>query len=366
MTDLLIVITVVLILVIIVQISKASEYVSILKGKDKTEEQSNKVNAWLLILFLVFGLIGIYICHELLKNKLLPVAASVQGAAIDHMIIYTGIITAIVFFITQIMLFYFGFRFHGKPGRKAKFLPENDPLEITWTAATALVLLILVIFGLKEWFKITGPAPKNAMIVEVTGKQFEWMFRYPGKDGILGRKDFKLIDPANDNPLGQDWSDPANRDDIVSHGVLHLVVDRPVKLIINSQDVIHDVGLPYFRIKMDAVPGTPTSLWFTPTITTAQMIKKTGDPNFVYELACDQLCGQGHFTMRATIIVETQAQFDQWEASQQSQYQIALGDTNPSGSATSAATSATTSDSSKIAGKLPEGDSTGHKVAFVR
>ncbi|TAN18513.1 MAG: cytochrome c oxidase subunit II [Chitinophagaceae bacterium] len=356
MTDLLIVITVVLILIIIVQISKASEYVSILKGKEKAEQQSDKVNAWLLMAFLILGLIGIYICHELLKGKLLPVAASVQGAAIDHMIIYTGIITAVVFFLTEIMLFYFGFRYHNKPGRKAKYLPDNDPLEITWTAITALVLLILIVFGLKEWFKITGPAPKNAMVVEVTGKQFEWMFRYPGKDDVLGRKDFKLIDPAKDNPLGQDWSDPANHDDVVSHNVLHLVVDRPVRLLINSQDVIHDVGLPYFRMKMDAVPGTPTTLWFTPTITTAEMIKKTGDPDFVYELACDQLCGEGHFTMRATIIVETQQQFDQWEAGQKSQYQLAMADLNPS-----------ISDTTKAAdGGLPAADSSKAKVAFAK
>lgn len=356
MTDLLIVITVVLILVIVIQISKASEYVSILKGKEKSQEQANKVNAWLLMAFLILGLIGIYICQELLKGKLLPVAASVQGKAIDHMIIYTGAITAIVFFLTQILLFFFGFRYHNKPGRKAKYLPDNDPLEITWTAITALVLLILIVFGLKEWFKITGPAPKGSMVVEVTGKQFEWIFRYPGKDGVLGRKDYKLIDPANDNPLGQDWSDPANHDDVVSHGIMHLVVNRPVRLIINSQDVIHDVGLPYFRMKMDAVPGTPTTLWFTPTITTAQMIKKTGDPNFVYELACDQLCGQGHFTMRATIIVETQQQFNQWIASQEPQYKIAMGDLNPS-----------TPDTTKaVGGGIPSSDSTKAKVAFAK
>lgn len=359
MTDLLIVITVVLILVIVIQISKASEYVSVLKGKEKTQQQSDKVNAWLLIIFLILGLIGIYICQELLKGKLLPVAASVQGVAIDHMIIVTGIITAFVFFVTQILLFYFGFRYHNKPGRKAKYLPDNDPLEITWTAITALVMLVLTIFGLKEWFKITGPAPKNAMVVEVTGKQFEWMFRYPGKDGVLGRKDYKLIDPAKDNPLGQDWGDPANDDDIVSHGVMHLVVDRPVRLIINSQDVIHDVGMPYFRLKMDAMPGIPTTLWFTPTITTAQMIKKTGDPDFVYELACDQLCGQGHFTMRATIIVETQQQFNQWEASQESQYKIAMADLNP-------ASAPAVKDTIGKKASLPPSDSIKAKVAFAK
>jgi cytochrome c oxidase subunit 2 len=328
MSGLLIVLTVALILVIIIQISKASEYVSILKGKDKSQEHANKVNGALMIVFLVLGLIGVYICHELLKDKLLPVAASLQGEAIDKMIWWTGLLTAIVFFITQILLFYFAFRYRGKTGRKVKYFPVNYKLEVTWTSITVVVLIVLIIIGLKEWFKITGPAPKNAMVVEVTGKQFNWMFRYPGKDGVLGGKDYKLIDPAKSNPLGQDWNDKDNLDDVVK-GELHLVVNRPVRMIINSQDVIHDVGLPYFRLKMDALPGQPTTLWFTPTITTAEMIKKTGDPNFVYELACDQLCGNGHYSMRAIVIVETQEEFDKWEAAQKPQYQIAMGSEEP-------------------------------------
>ena len=93
---------------------------------------------------------------------------------------------------------------------------------------------------------------------------------------------------------------------------MHVVVNKPVKLVINSQDVIHDVGLPHFRMKMDAVPGTPTTLWFTPTITTEEMKKKTGNPDFVYEIACDQMCGKGHFTMRGVIVVETQEEYNTW------------------------------------------------------
>lgn len=356
MSGLLIFITVALIMVVIIQISKASEYVSILKGREKAEEQSNKVNGTLFILFLIFGLIGVYICHELFKDKLLPVAASVQGVAIDKMIWWTGLITAIVFFITQILLFYFAFRYRGKPGRKVKYFPVNYKLEITWTSITIGVLIILIVIGLKEWYKITGPAPKDSMIVEVTGKQFNWMIRYPGKDHVLGGKDYKLIDPSKSNPLGQDWSDKANDDDIVNQsGELHLVVNRPVELIINSQDVIHDVGLPYFRLKMDALPGQPTTLWFTPTITTEQMKKKTGDPNFVYEIACDQLCGNGHYSMRGTVIVETQAEFDKWIASQTPQYKTAMAPEEPApvktDSTTSTAVTALANGKSKVAYK---------------
>ena len=337
MSGLLIALTVVLILVVVIQISRVSEYVAILRGKEKAQEHTNKLNSKLMLAFLILGLLGVYLCHEHLKGYLLPKAASIQGEAIDQLIYITLIITAIVFVLTQALLFVLAYAYRSRPGHKAQTLPKhspkNDKLEITWTSITLLVLLVLIVFGLKEWFKITGPAPDGAMVMDVTGKQFNWMFRYPGKDGELGSKNYQLIDPAASNPMGQDWNDAANKDDIVS-GEMHLVVNKPVKLVINSQDVIHDVGMPHFRLKMDAVPGVPTTQWFTPTITTEEMKKITGDPDFVYELACDQLCGNGHYSMRAVIVVQTQEEFDAWEASQQSQYQLAMGEQAPAADST--------------------------------
>src|SRR5690606_3290106 len=112
-------------------------------------------------------------------------------------------------------------------------------------------------------------------------------------------------------------------DDIISpSGEMHLVVNKPVKLIIGSRDVIHDVGLAHFRMKMDAVPGIVTTMWFTPTITSAKMKEITGDPDFVYEISCDQMCGKGHYSMRGTVIVETEAEHKAWLAKQQSYYAL--------------------------------------------
>lgn len=111
---------------------------------------------------------------------------------------------------------------------------------------------------------------------------------------------------------------------------MHLVVGRPVKLIIGAKDVIHDVGLAHFRLKMDAVPGTPTTMWFTPRFTTKQMKEKTGNPDFVYEISCDQMCGKGHWSMRGTIVVETQEEYDAWLASKKPQYLVANPDKDPS------------------------------------
>ena len=322
MSNFFIIAIVVLVFLVIFQISKASEYVSILKGEEKSRKQTNKINGFLMIAFLIFGLIGVWWCNEMLypDSGLKVGAASTQGKSIDEMMWITIIITGVVFFITQILLFWFAFRYQESEKQKPLYYPHNNKLEIIWTAVPAITLTILVVFGLKYWFKFTADAPKNSQVIEITGHQFGWEIRYPGKDGMLGRKNYKLIDPAKNNLLGVDWADAASHDDVHVATTMHVVVDKPVKLVINSMDVIHDVGLPQFRLKMDAVPGTPTTLWFTPTITTDEMKKKTGNPDFAYEIACDQLCGKGHFTMRGVVVVESQKEYNAWWIKQRPEY----------------------------------------------
>ena len=116
-----------------------------------------------------------------------------------------------------------------------------------------------------------------------------------------------------------DWEDASSHDDIEATDV-HLVVNKPVKFVINAQDVIHDVGLPHFRLKMDAVPGIPTTIWFTPKYTTAKMKEITGNKDFVYEISCDQMCGSGHYSMKGIIVVETQEEYNKWLADKKPQY----------------------------------------------
>lgn len=312
------------------QIAKASEYVAVLRGIERSRKQSNKVNAFLLLAFLIVGLIGVWYCNERLKGRILGTPASDHGVLIDRMLYITIALTGIVFIITQILLFWFSFKYQEKDDRKPYYYPHNNRLELIWTAVPAIALTVLVGFGLFYWFKITGREPKNSMIVEVTGKQFGWEFRYPGKDGVLGKKYYKKVNATANNPAGQLWEDPYNHDDIFLEQEIHLVKNKPVKLIINAKDVIHDVGLAHFRMKMDAVPGTPTSMWFTPKYTTKEMQEMTGKPDFTYELSCDQMCGKGHYSMRAVVIVETQQEFDAWMASKKPQYLVANPDKDPS------------------------------------
>jgi cytochrome c oxidase subunit 2 len=314
--------------VIVFQIAKASEYVSVLRGEERTRKENNRINAFMLLAFLVLGLIGVWYCHYRLEGKILGEAASNHGERIDNMLLWTVIITGIVFVITQVALFYFAFKYQEKENRKAYFYPHNNKLEVIWTVIPAITLTVLVGLGLYYWFQITGEAPKDSNVVEVYGKQFNWEFRYPGKDATFGKRYYKDINEANGNPLGQIWTDAANHDDIYTTGEMHIVVNKPVKLIINAKDVIHDVGLAHFRMKMDAVPGIPTTMWFTPKFTTRQMREKYG-PEFNYEISCDQMCGAGHFSMKGTVIVETQAEYNAWLAGQKPQYATVMAASQP-------------------------------------
>ena len=341
MTQIFLIAIVVMIFVVIFQIAKASEYVNVLKGEEKARKQTNKINAFLLISFLILGLVGVWWCNDLYYQKTLfpQGAASEMGEKIDLMLYITIGVTGVVFVITQILLFWFSFKYQEKDDNKVYYFPHNTKLELLWTTVPAIFLTVLVVFGLKYWFKITSDAPKDAVLVEVTGHQFGWEFRYPGADAILGKKNFKLSKGANS--LGVDFNDPTSLDDIHVAATMHIPVNKPIKFVIYAQDVIHDVGLSHFRMKMDAVPGIPTTLWFTPLYTTEEMKIRSGNPNFVYELSCDQMCGKGHFSMRGVIIVESEADYKKWLAEQQPEYYTIFPDKKPKTDAQPATTDST-------------------------
>ena len=314
------------------QIAKASEYVSVLKGEKKAFEQTNRINAFLLVVFLVLGLVGIWWCHDLLyKKTLLPFpSASEHGEKIDNMMFITIAVTGVVFFLTQILLFWFSFRYQYNEKKKAYFYPHNTNWEILWTTIPAIALVVLVGYGLYYWYNITGDAPENSMQVEITGKQFGWIYRYPGKDNVYGKRYYKNIDDTNNNELGLLWDDKYSHDDLVTTEAMYLVKGQSVRINIFSRDVIHDVGMPHFRMKMDAVPGTPTTVHFIPKYTTEEMKKITGNSKFEYEIACDQMCGNSHYSMKGIVKVVTPAEFVLWRAKQKPKYLMAFPDKDPS------------------------------------
>lgn len=276
----------------------------------------NNVIAMSFGLFLIVGLYGAYWEYTVQGSKILPEAASEHGVKIDEMFNATVIITTIVFVGTQVLLFTFAYIYRGSQKRKAYFLPHNNTIEKLWTIIPAIVLTILVVFGSLTWKSIMDVPEKeqhSALNIDVTGHQFAWEVRYPGKDGILGNKNYKLVSP--DNKLGVDYKDKNSYDDLTA-GEIVVPVNKPVRFNIIAQDVIHSFYLPWFRVQINAVPGLPTYFQFVPTITTAQMRDKTNNPTFDYVLYCNKICGGGHYNMQKAFRVVSTAEYQDWLSKQ--------------------------------------------------
>ena len=306
-------IAIALILVAIFQIAKANDLAVALKGEAAAMRANNKFHAVLWLVFLVGFLVACYWSTLHYWHLFLPPASSIHGKWIENMFFWTMVATVPVFVLTHIVLCWFAFKYKDDGTNRAYYFPGSNKLEILWTAIPAVVMVFLVVEGMRNWYKITGPAPKEAMVVEITGKQFAWTMRYSGKDNQLGTKSVKLIGDGNE--LGQDWKDTKNADDFIANDI-HLPVGKPVLFKINSIDVLHSFYLPHFKVKMDAVPGIPTQFWFTPTQTTEDLRQQTGKPEFEFELACAELCGSAHYNMRKVVIVETEEAFNKWVAEQ--------------------------------------------------
>ena len=243
----------------------------------------------------------------------LPITSE-HGVITEKLFWITMAICVFVFIVTQIFLFGFAWKYRYKKTTVAHYYPHNNKLEMIWTLVPAVVLAWLIISGLKEWSKITGPAPEGAEVVEVMGYQFAWAFRYPGKDGNLGDFDFRKIDASNQ--MGLDLTDKNGHDDFMPTQLV-IPKGKPVLLKIRARDVIHSVYNPHFRVQMNAVPGMPTRFWFVPTVSTAEMRERSGNPDFNYELVCNKICGKSHFGMKGIITVLEQDEYDSWYKEQQ-------------------------------------------------
>ncbi|BDD10458.1 cytochrome c oxidase subunit II [Fulvitalea axinellae] len=309
---------VLLILVAVFLIFRISTLVGVVRGAGKPYkpvDSSNKMNAVLIPLVIGGMLLAAgYYAVKYFDEYTIPVASE-HGELVSQLFWITMGITGVIFLITHILLFGFSYKFRYREGKKAYYFPVNDKLEMIWTIVPAVVLTILVVYGTDAWTKITAASPSEAERVEIMGYQFAWKARYPGKDNKIGKYDYRLIDAVN--VFGMDFSDPANLDDF-SPRVIHLPKGKPVEFKIRSRDVIHSVFAPHFRLKMDAVPGMPTRFGFVPSKTTAEMREELGDPEFDYEIACTEVCGRGHFSMKILVVVEEPEEYEKWKAEQKS------------------------------------------------
>jgi cytochrome c oxidase subunit 2 len=276
----------------------------------KKELNWNGLMAVICLVFLVAGLCGAYWSFTVQGSMTLPEAASVHGVKIDEMFDVTTWITMTVFFITQILLFTFLFRYRHSSKRRAHYLPHNNTIEKIWTIVPAIVLTVLVVFGFFTWQEIMNSDPaKGDLNIEVTGHQFAWELRYPGKDGRLGVIDYRLVTP--NNRLGIDFKDKNSFDDLQAD-TMYLPVNHVIRLNIRAQDVIHSCYMPHFRVQLNAVPGLPTFFKFTPTITTADMRNRLDQPDFEYMLYCNKICGGIHYNMKKIVRVVTESEYQEW------------------------------------------------------
>jgi cytochrome c oxidase subunit 2 len=308
---------VILVLAILYMVFRIGNLVGIVKGKKEEESTSwNDINAYLMMTFMIVGLAAFFwYSFTYFEDYDLPVASE-HGLVTDNLFWVTMLITVIAFAIIFVIMFWFTFAYRYKEGRKASFFADNHKLEIIWTVIPAIVLALLIFSGLRAWNDITGPASKDAVVIELIGQQFLWTARYPGvKDHQLGNHNYKMIDASNE--FGLDLSDKNSFDDFKSLE-LHLPKGREVQLKIRAKDVLHSVFLPHFRLKMDAVPGMHTTFKFVATKSTADMREETGNPNFNYEMACTEICGRGHFSMKFPVFVhDTMEDYEKWMASQE-------------------------------------------------
>ncbi|MBT8312359.1 MAG: cytochrome c oxidase subunit II [Flavobacteriaceae bacterium] len=304
-------------------------------------DKDNKYNGYLLFAFLIFIYLITIFCFWKYSKFLLPEASSEHGGEYDSLMLWSFVIIFIVQTITQALLHYFGYKYKGEKGKKALFFADNDRLEFIWTIIPVIVLAGLILWGLYTWTNIMDiNEDDDPLIVELYAQQFNWTARYGGDDNVLGDANVRMIDIDRANVLGLDEADPNATDDIIVKE-LHLPVGRKVNFKMRSQDVLHSAYMPHFRAQMNCVPGMITEFSFTPTITTAEMRLKpeivdkvnrtnairaeraaNGEPNsdpweFDYVLLCNKICGKSHYNMQMKIIVETEEEYNEWIASQQ-------------------------------------------------
>lgn len=249
-----------------------------------------------LVFVLVLIVVGSIAFHVVSPWWSTPIASN--WSYIDTTLTATFWITGFVFAAVILFMAYCIFKFRHQEGSVAAYEPENKKLEIWLSIATGIGVAAMLVPGLIVWKQFVT-VPDDADQVEVVALQWSWNYRLPGKDGKLGLADNGLI--TYENPLGIDPNDPNGQDDVVIEGDdLHLPLDRPVKMLLRSIDVLHDFYVPEFRAKMDMVPGMITYFWFSPT--------RTGE----FEVLCAELCGTGHSYMRGAVWVDNPEDYQEW------------------------------------------------------
>ena len=379
MEKLIILIVVILGAIAIAQLVRVYEISAKLRktGEHEITSRDNNLNAKMMLGFMFVLFISFIYLMATYGWTGRGIAASVEGKETDWLLNLNFVIIIMIFFFTNFLLFFFTYKYVRKPGVKAFYYPHNNKLEMLWTVVPAIVLAVIIILGLKTWNDLVAPTGKEAIRVELFSKQFDWTARYAGQDNTLGKYDYKLttdnnelallttntIDSAinnmmngsngiskiqkllnnrdtilNDstsNALRQDLSrkerlyrllaqmkanhnaklDASAWDDIIQKDTLVLCKGVQYEISLRAKDVIHSAYFLHMRAQMNAVPGMPTRLKFTPSMTTEEMRKVKNNPSFNYILMCNKICGGAHYKMKMVVVVKDKAAYKAWMAS---------------------------------------------------
>ena len=342
MTGLLIFLVLVLLSVAVWQLTKIFQLTQAGKTRDTSSvatDNDNNINGRMMFVFLgiiyLVTILSFVYCGDF---PLISNAASEHGKEVDQLMIVSMVMIFVVQTITQALLHYFAYKYRGKKGNVATYFADNNKLEFIWSSIPAIVLAVLIFYGLYAWNDIMFvDKDEDVMVVEIYAQQYKWTARYSGKDNVLGKANVRYIEGVN--VLGVDLSDPNAADDIVSDE-LHLPKGKKVVFKIRSQDVLHSMFMPHFRAQMNAVPGMVTQFAFTPIITTDEMretpeiVKKVANINkirnekskdlvangetaldpyeFNFLLLCNKICGASHYNMQMNIVVDDMADYKKW------------------------------------------------------
>lgn len=379
MTTFLIYLVLILGIVALVQLVRVSEISNFLNGDDGivvTDKETNSLSYGLVIF--IFGYFAFYAWLVWrFWEILLPESASEHGVAVDTLFNLNMLVITISFVITHLVMAFLVFRYAKTRNKVATFKSHDNTLELIWTIVPTMILGVLIVYGINIWNSAMRVVPEDSINIELYARQFDWTARYAGKDNILGKANFRMINGTNtlgiisknsiDSRLAAYDTDileleesrasvfpggandeeildvialrkkhkgyvmqlKANSevedysvadDDILVKVEFHIPINKPVNFQIRSQDVIHSAYMPHFRAQMNAVPGMMTQFYFTPTITTAEMRTKLGNPEFNYLLFCNKICGTAHYNMQMNIVVESEEDYQKWLSEQSKFY----------------------------------------------
>jgi len=234
-----------------------------------------------------------------------PLIVSAHGAGLDALTWYIHILMFVLFFGWAGYFIHALIRFRASRQPKADHVGVRNHLS-TWVEVGVAITegVLLIGFAIPLWASSVEefPAVANSVEIRVTGRQYNWIARYPGKDGTFGKQDVKFVSGAN--PLGIDQADPNAKDDVRSEGSSEIAVPVGTNVIIHisSMDVIHSFKVFPMRVNQDAIPGMSIPVHFKPT--------KVG----MYPINCAQLCGLGHASMKGVLKVLAPADYEKWLA----------------------------------------------------